>query len=284
MKILVTGATGRVGGQVAAQLAASPSVRVKALSRHPAATVPGAEVVVGDLADPASLDLAGIDAVFLVFPSVQADGAARDLIARLAPRRIVYLSAHGVPEKPDPAAEPNGTIMGSHAYLEGLISDAAPHTFLRSSGFAANTLAWAGQLRRSDTLRWFLPEARRSLVHEADLAAVAVAALTEDGHEGQTYHLTGPQQLSQAEQLATLGSALGRDLRFEEIDADEAAAELFPGQAPEVARSIIKGQSAMVEDPEPRTDEIARLTGDWPRTYATWARDHAADFQRPGRL
>ena len=276
----MTGATGRVGGQVAARLTAHDGVRVKALTRQPGATVPGAETVAGDLADPASLDLSEVDAVFLVFPSIQADAAARDLVRVLTegPRRIVYLSAHGVPETPGPAAEPDGTILGSHAHLESLIAGSgAPHTFLRSSGFAANTLAWAPQLRRSDTLRWIFPEARRALVHEADLADVAVRALTEDGHR-PAYHLTGPEQLTQEEQLAALGEALGRKLRFEEIDPAAAAGELFPGFPPSAVRSIIAGQAAMAAHPEPRTETVARLTGRPARTYADWARDHAADF------
>lgn len=272
MRILVTGATGRVGGQVAAQLALLPGVRVKALTRHPAAAVPGADVVAGDLTDPSSLDLTGVDAVFLVFPSVQADGAARELIAALAPRPIVYLSAHGAV----PSAEPDGSIMGSHGYLEGLIAAAAPYTFLRSSGFAANTLAWAPQLRQGDALRWIFPSARRALVHEADLAAVAVRALTSDEHRGRAYHLTGPEQLTQAEQLATLGAVLGRRLTFEEVPPADAAS-LFP--AP-LAASIVAGQAWLADHPEPVTGEIARLTGRPARTYADWARDHAAAFRR----
>jgi uncharacterized protein YbjT (DUF2867 family) len=272
MRILVTGATGRVGGQVAAQLAAFPDVHVKALTRHPAVTVPGAEMIAGDLTEPSSLNLSDVDAVFLVFPSVQADFAARDLIAALAPRPIVYLSAHGA----SAAAEPDGSIMGSHGYLEGLIAAAAPYTFLRASGFAANTLAWAPQLRRSDTLRWVFPQARRSLVHEADLAAVGVRALTSSGHRGQAYHLTGPAQLTQAEQLAVLGSVLGRSLRYEEVPPDEATS-LFP--AP-LAASIVAGQAHLVDHPEPRTDEIARLTGRPAHSYEDWARDHAASFRR----
>jgi uncharacterized protein YbjT (DUF2867 family) len=272
MRVLVTGATGRVGGQVAAQLAAFPDVRVKALTRHPAATVPGAETTTGDLTDPASLDLSGVDAVFLVFPSVQGDFAARDLIAALAPRPIVYLSAHGA----SPAGSPDGSIMGSHGYLESVIAEAGPHTFLRASGFAANTLAWAPQLRESDTLRWIFPRARRALVHEADLAAVAVRALTSDGHDGRAYHLTGPEQLTQEAQLATLGSVLGRSLRFEEVPPDRAAS-LFPAA---LAPSIVAGQSYLVDHPEPVTDEIARLTGRPAFSYEDWARDHAASFRR----
>jgi uncharacterized protein YbjT (DUF2867 family) len=271
MRLLVTGATGRVGGQVAAQLAAFPHVRLTALTRHPAVTVPGAEMMAGDLTDPSSLDLSDVDAVFLVFPSVRGDFAARDLIAALAPRPIVYLSAHGAAA----TDEPDGSIMGSHGYLEGLIAAAGPYTFLRSSGFAANTLAWAPQLRSSDTLRWIFPQARRSLVHEADLAAVAVQALTSSEHQGQAYHLTGPAQLTQAEQLAILGSVLGRSLRFEEVPPDQAAT-LFP--AP-LAASIVAGQAHFVDHPEPRTDEIARLTGRPPFSYEDWARSASAEFE-----
>jgi len=277
--VLVTGATGRVGGQVAAQLAGVEGVRVRGLSRNP-----GIDVVAGDLSRPDTLGaaLVGVDAVFLVFPSVRADAAARALVATLVrhARRIVYLSAHGVPDEPDQRARPDGGLLGSHAYLEGLIAGAtAEYTFLRSSGFAPNTLAWAAQLHRSDVLRWFLPEARRALVHEADLAAVAVRALTGDGHHGAAYHLTGPEQLTQAEQLAAIGAALGRSLRFEEIDAGEAGTELFPGLPAAVDDAIVAAHAVMVVHPEPVTHTVARLTGRPASPFAPWARDHVDDFR-----
>ncbi|GAB1645988.1 NAD(P)H-binding protein [Krasilnikovia sp. MM14-A1259] len=288
--VLVTGATGRVGGQVAAQLTAAGDVRVRALSRHPATASadlgPDVEIVAGDLAVPETVTgaLAGVDAVFLVFPTVTADAAARELVTTLSRhvRRIVYLSAHGVPTVPDRRAEPDGGILGSHAHLEGLIAaTASEHTLLRASGFAANTLPWAAQIRRSDVLRWILPAAKRALIHEADVAAVGVLALREDGHSGEAYHVTGPEQLTQVEQLAAIGEALGHPLRFEEINADEARTELFPGLPAEVVAAIIAGQASMVEHPEPVTDTVARLTGRPALTFAQWARDHAGDFARP---
>jgi uncharacterized protein YbjT (DUF2867 family) len=222
-----------------------------------------------------------VDAAFLVFPSVTADGAARELVAALTGRvrRVVYLSAHGVPDVPESGAEPDGTILGSHAHLEGLIAaSAAEYTFLRASGFAANTLGWAAQLRRSDVLRWYVPGARRALVHEADLGAVAALALTGDGHDRKAYHLTGPEQLTQVEQLAAIGAALGRTLRFEELDAERAAAELFPTMPPAVAAGIVAAHEAMAAHPEPVTDTVQRLLGRPALTFAWWARDHVEDF------
>lgn len=289
--VLVTGATGRVGGQVAAQLAKNGNVQLRALTRSSTAAASaglpqGVEVVRGDLTSPESLSAAldGVDAVFLVFPSVTADASARNLVATLTKqaRRLIYLSAYGVPNEPATQAEPDGTILGSHAHLEGAIAAAAAeYTFIRASGFATNTLGWADQLRRSNVLRWFLPEARRALVHEADLASVAVRALTEDGHHRMAYHVTGPEQLTQREQLSAIGDAVGRTLRFQEIDADEAATELFAGYPTEIVRSIITGQAAMMDHPEPRTDTVATLTGRPALSFAQWARDHVTDFTGP---
>lgn len=274
---------------MAAQAAAS-GVRTRALTRDPARAAKllgeDVEVVGGDLARPSALAgaLDGVHAVFLVFPSVAADEAAREVVSMLTGRvrRIVYLSSFGVPDEPDPGVEPDGTIVGSHAHLEGLIAaSGAEFTFLRSSGFAANTLGWAEQIRRSDVLRWFHPEARRALVHEADLAAVGVRALTEDGHGRRAYHLTGPEQLTQAQQLRAIGDALGRSLRFEEVDPVQARTELFPDMPAEVASSIIAAHGAMVSHPEQVTDTFELLTGRPARPFAQWARDHAGDFARP---
>jgi len=87
-------------------------------------------------------------------------------------------------------------------------------TFPRSGGFAGNTLAWAPQIRSGDVVRWVYGAAGRSLIHERDIAAVGVRVVTEDGHAGAKYVLTGPQTLTQIEQVHTIGAAVGRPLRF----------------------------------------------------------------------
>lgn len=279
--ILVTGATGRVGGQVVAQLAGT-GARVRALARNPA-RVTGGEPTVGDLTRPDTLGpaLSGVDAAFLVFPSVTGDPAAAALVKALTATvpHVVYLSAHGVPDVPVPDATPDGTILGSHAHVEGLLAASSAATFLRASGFAANTLGWAPQIRAGDVLRWFHPDARRALVHEADLAAVAVRCLLGELPGGGRHHLTGPEQLSQREQLAAVGAALGRALRFEALAPEHAARELGAEFPPGMAEKIVAGQAAFVETPEPMTREVAELTGRPARTYAEWVRDHVADFR-----
>src|SRR3954469_3254168 len=290
MVVLVTGATGRVGRQVVIQLIQT-GVRVRALTRDPISAASqfgvGApiEVVGGDLADPGSLKsvVAGVEAVFLVFPSVAADHSAPGLVATLAAEvdRVVYLSAAGVTDEPrQEGPGQDGTGMGSHAYLERLLaSSGARWTFLRSSGFAANTLMWADQLRRSDTLRWFYGDARRALIHERDLAEVGVRALLDAEHDGERHHLTGPESLTQREQLDAIGEANGRHLHFEELDPGTAAKELFASAPPRMAHSILEAHASFVAQPEPVTDTVARVTGHAALSFAQWAREHAADFR-----
>lgn len=279
MTVLVTGATGKVGGQ-AVTLLRDGGVPVRALVRDPAsARLPdGVEVARGDLGEPGGLAdaLSGVDSVFLVFPTLQADDAADELITTLAKqvRHVVYLSAIGADENAE-------GILGSHGRLESLIKDSGTSwTFLRPGGFAANTLGWAEQIRAGDVVRWFHGAAGRAPIHERDIASVGVRALTEDGHLGVTYRLTGPEQLTQAEQVHIIGEAIGRPLRFAELDPETAKQELFPGMPPEFASSIVDGHGHMVTHPEEVTRTVEQVTGRPALTFRRWAEDHAADFTR----
>lgn len=276
--ILVTGATGTVGREVVSILTARGE-KVRAVSRNPAdAGLPAeVEVVAADLADPASLvpHLDGVDAVFLIWPFTDpavarttAPEVARTIAARVP--RIVYLSAQ--------AAEQPETFWGLvERAIEG---SGAEWTFLRPVGFAANTLAWAGQLRTGDVVRWPYGAAGRALVHERDLAEVAVAALTSDGHTGARYPLTGPETLTQEEQVRTIGRVVGRELRWSEMPLPEARQMLSAAFGdPAFADLALGSWAAYVDAPEQVTDTVARLTGHPARTYAQWVADHAATFR-----
>ncbi|MFB9876479.1 NAD(P)H-binding protein [Planobispora siamensis] len=284
--ILVTGATGKVGGQVVSLLleAGAP---VRALVRDPASAVLpyGVEVAAGDLADPASLDAAlkGAGSVFLLWPTLAADHAAPATIGVIAgsARRIVYLSANGVPEEaPDDPPRELGGIIGSHALIERLIArSGAEWTFLRPTGFAANTLGWADQIREDGVVRAPFGRAARSLIHERDIAAVAARVLTEEGHSGARYVLTGPRAVSQIEQAHAIGEAIGREVRFEEVPAETAREQMLAawGDAPTVD-GMLRAWAKMAEEPEPVTATVEEITGTPARTFREWAADHAADF------
>jgi|GEM_PF-148444 len=280
-RILVTGATGNVGRQVVSQLVGM-GAGVRAFVRDPAAALPaGVEAVRGDLSMPETLEAAleGVDSVFLLWPFFAAEGAPSvvEAIAKHA-RRIVYLSSEGVRDGTEEQADP---INGFHADIEGLIERSSLEwTFLRSAGLAANALGWADEIRSGDVVREPHRASARSPVHERDVAAVAVRALTEDGHGGARYLLTGPEVLTKAEQVCAIGEAIGRSLRFEEVAAEEARdGWIAAGLPPAVADGIFGAHARFVEEPEPVTATVGELTGTPARTFRQWARDHAGDFR-----
>ena len=275
--IVVTGGTGRVGQQVVAQLR-ERNLKVRVVSRRPGQPQAGVETAAADLADPASLELAlrGADALFLLWPFTSAELTATlaPQVAKLAARhvtRIVYLSAQ-------PAAERPGSFW---ALTERAIEDSgATWTFLRPAGFASNTLMWADQIRAGDVVRWPFGAAARTLIDERDIAAVAVRALTGDGHAGARYLLSGPAVLTQAEQLAAIGRALGRDLIWEELPRAQAQQALTAAWGdPGFAASALDAWERFVTHPEVVTSTVRDLTGVPARTFADWAAANAGAFR-----
>jgi uncharacterized protein YbjT (DUF2867 family) len=267
--IFVIGATGKVGRQVVyGLLEREAAVRALARDADDAGLPRGVEVVCGDLSDPQGLaeHLDGVHAVFLVWPFLSAEGAGEvvDTLARDA-RRIVYLSAEAAGRRPD----------SFWASVEHAIERTATDwTFLRPTGFAANTLMWADQIRESGVVRWVYGQAARSLIDERDIAAVAVRALTEDGHDGARYVLTGPETLTQAEQAHAIGDALGQTVRWEELSR-----EGVQDQLDGVPDGALDTWASFVETPEIVTMTVEEVTGSPARTFAEWARDHAQAFR-----
>ncbi len=272
----MTGPTGNVGRHVVSQLTAA-GLEVRALVRDPARAPEGVEAVKGDLFAPETLEpaLEGVESVFLIWPGFAAATAAPvvKLVAAHA-RRIVYLSA----DVEDLADDERPTLF--HQEIERLIRHTGlSWTFLRPGGFAANTLGWAEQIRQG-VVRWPYGEARRALIHEKDIAAVAVHVLTSAGHGGARYVLSGPEQLTQAEQARIIGEVVGREVRWEEMPPDEAREWLLGswGEATFVDGALATWRS-FVDAPERVTDTVPRLLGRPALTFREWAGDHAGDFR-----
>jgi uncharacterized protein YbjT (DUF2867 family) len=189
-----------------------------------------------------------------------------EVIARHA-KRVVYLSALGA--------------SGFYADIERLVEQTGlDHTFLRAGGFATNTLEWSAAIRANEVVRLPYAQAARSLVHEYDLAAVAARALTEDGHAGAAYDLTGPEVLTQADQLRVIGDVTGKRVLWQEIPRDVARREMIEqGWPEEFADSGLSHWEHIVTHPEPVTKVVEQVTGAPARTYRQWVEDHADAFR-----
>ena len=129
-------------------------------------------------------------------------------------------------------------------------------------------------------MRWFHGAARTAPVHERDIAAVAVRALCDEGHERGDYVLTGPESLTQRELLAAIGDAIGRKLVFEEVSPDLARREVLASWPGWVADMLMSAYAAAVDRPALVTSAIEDVTGTPARTFRQWAADHAAGWMR----
>jgi uncharacterized protein YbjT (DUF2867 family) len=142
----------------------------------------------------------------------------------------------------------------------------------------SNTLRWLDQLAVGDVVRLQFPEVPISTIHPDDIADVAVAALTEDGHAGVAYRLSGPVALRPAEQLAIVSEAIGRPLQAYELSPEETHDELFASMPAKYAEAIEAFYRDGIIDETTVTTDVEKATGHAPRTLQQWARENAALF------
>jgi uncharacterized protein YbjT (DUF2867 family) len=251
------------------------------LTRRPeTARLPaGVEVVQGDLTDLASLPaaLAGVSAVFL-FPAPESGPGFVTAATAAGVSRVVMLSSAAVQD--DVEQQPN-MIAAYHAEVERAVEGSGLEwTLVRPGGFATNTLQWAPQIRSTEVVYGPFAGATTAPIHEADIAAVAVAALTTDGHAGAKYPITGPESLTQADQVKIIGEVIGRPLRYEEIPP-EAAREQMAGRFPaSVIDTLLSFYASSVGQPARRTDGVVeQVLGRPPKTFREWVIDHVDDFR-----
>ncbi|GGS19385.1 MULTISPECIES: NmrA family NAD(P)-binding protein [Streptomyces] len=278
--ILVTGATGAVGREVAGLLAAAGPVRI--LARRPERLTvrgDGVEVVEGAYGDRPALDraLEGVSSVFLVTnsPTEPDDERVAGAAAAAGVRHLVKLSMMAVEE---PGAD-DFITRWQRRNEETIRASGVPWTFVRPRTFMSNTLSWAPGIRSAGVVRALYGDAPVACVDPRDVAAVAVAVLTGAGHEGRTYAVSGPEAITAREQTAQLSRVLGRPLRFEELSLDAARAALlakYPRPAAEAFLESAERQRAGAKAAVVPT--VEELTGCQARPYRTWAADHADAF------
>ena len=280
--MLVTGATGRVGRAVVDQLT-DAGVRVRALTRRPeaAATLPAhVEVVIGDLTVPESLDaaLSGVSAVFLVWTAPLATVPA--VVERLAAhaRRVVFLSSPH--QTPHPFFRQPNPMAVLHADIERAIAGAGlESTIIRPGMFASNTVSWwAPAIRGGSAVQWPYAAAETAPVDDRDVAAVAARTLYEDGHAGRDYVLTGPESLSQEEQVSIIGEVLGRRIEFQELSPDEFRSETAGTWPRPVVDMLLAAWGATIGTRAFVTSSVSDILGSPPRSFRQCAADNAAAF------
>lgn len=296
----MTGATGNIGRCVVDRLVGAGQ-RVRAMTRDPqtARLAAGVEVVYGDFERPDTWPevLDGVDRVYL-FPFAYcvpesgtgfADAAVRAGVSRFV---VHSAAAAGFAPGDDPGEATLSALRRhlaeerqAHRGLELMVeATEVEWTHVRPGLLAVNALGWAERIRAERVVREPYGTAGYPVVHEADVAEVAVAALLTDAHVGAAYTITGPAKVSQAEQVRAIGVATGEEIRFTELTPEQARAQWLRDGLPEefadwrieLLADSVDGTGAL-----PPTDTFQRITGRPPRTFAQWALDHAADFRPP---
>lgn len=279
MKVLVTGATGHVGRHVVAQLAEAGH-EVVALTRQSDAVFPsGVTAAHGDLLSPESIPFDAVARMYL-FPEPR---TATEVVTRARAAgvsRIVTLSSGAVT---------GGFDTDFQLPVEQAVeASGLEWTHLRPGDFASNTLRlWGPMIRAERLVRYPAPNAPSLAIHEADIAAVAVAALLEDGHTNRWYDLTGPEVITRREQVAAISRALGEKVGFEEVGADEARTILRAqgGWAAANADFLLGFTNYSTDGPSFADVDwnplptVAEVLGRPAKTYAEWAQDNAAAFR-----
>jgi uncharacterized protein YbjT (DUF2867 family) len=280
--ILITGASGNVGAEVLKQIVQTGSkVRAafQSLSKAPPPS-PGLEIAVVDYNQPDTLRdaLKDVNRVFLVGPPTAQlpalERKATDVIAQSDVQQLVKLSAMGGREATFPRQH-----MESEDYIR---SSGVPYTFLRPNGFMQNVINYSGPtIRTQNAFYGSEGDGQVSQIDIRDIAAVAVKTLTEDGHVGNTYTLTGPQALTNSEIAQILSDTLGREIRFINLPPAQFKEALLSAGAPEwnadalldLQRLYREGKAATV------TRDVKQVLGREPISFAQFSRDYAVAFK-----
>jgi uncharacterized protein YbjT (DUF2867 family) len=283
--ILITGASGNIGREVLKQIAQTGAhVRAAFQSPSKAAAPAGVEIATVDYNQPDTLRAAlkDVDRVFLVGPPTAElpalERKAVDVIGQSEVRQVVKLSAMGGREAIFPR---------QHAESEDyILSSGVRYTFLRPNGFMQNIVNYnAPTINTQNAFYGTEGDGRVSQIDIRDIAAVAVKVLTEDGHVGKAYTLTGPQALNNTEVAQMLSDVLGREIRFMDLPSAQLKQALLPAGIPEwnanalldLQRLYREGKAAAV------TRDVEEILGRKPTSFSKFLQDYRDAFQARGQ-
>lgn len=285
MKILVIGGTGHVGAEVVKELKRRDA-DVRVLARKPdVKSIPGAEMVVGDLLDPVSIDkaLQGVDKLYLL-NAVTPDELTQGLIAYdLAKKRklahIVYHSVFRVEHFKD---VPH---FASKLAIESALREFdVPFTIIRPNYFFQNDAAFKDILTKMSVYPNPLGLVGISAVDIRDIAEAAAITLMSDKHFGRTYNVSGPAILSGPKAASIWSQVLGKEIKYagDNLDAfEEQMRQHAPSWAAFDIRMMFQGyleRGFVAEDGDAAT--LTKLLGHEPRAYEDFAHETFREWQK----
>lgn len=278
--ILITGATGNVGKELALQLwERGESLRVFTRDARKVEHLdPGIERCVGDLDKPETLEPAfeGVQRVFLATFQAQQDINAIEAARRAGIQQIVKLSSLE-------ASKPHLKIGRWHREREEIIeASGLGWTFLRPGMFMTNTIEWwAETIKKQGAVYFPGGKGRVAPIDPRDVAVVAAVALTQPGHLGKIYELTGPELLSIDDMAQVIGRVLGRTIKYVNVPLFAARVQmLLSGMEGELVGALMEVANELRNDRGAQlTDTVELISGRRARTFEAWCRENSRAFQ-----
>ncbi len=283
--ILVTGATGNNGVELIKELfARHAAVRAFVRSRAQAQTIayPGVELVEGDFNRPATFTAAlkGVDRLFLLMPSSAKVEEQQllfvDAARRSGVRHIVKLSQYGA------ALNSAGRFQRYHAAVEEYIRESGlAYTFLRPNLFMQGLLQFRSTIVSQGKFFGAAGNAKVSAVDVRDIASVAATTLTESGHEGETYEITGPEALTHYQMAEELTEVTHRQVNYVDLPPAALLQSLLDLGMPEWQAAGLVEEYSIYRNGEAAevTDAVLEVTGAAPRSFSEFAQDYSAMFR-----
>jgi len=276
--ILVTGISGRVGGALARHLL-QLGQQVGGLVRDPKqlnALPSGVVGFVGDFDDPSSTKTAmkNADSLYLLCGMARIEGLY-DVAKKSGVRHVVQLSGAAVLAREGSNAISRFMIEAERAAEQSGID----YTFLRPLSFMSNALRWAGQVRSGNQVRLPFESVPEALIDPYDIGRVAATILSSpEEHVGKAYRLSGPQALRPSDCVKTIAEVLNRKIEFIALSNDEARKQMSEAMPQEIVEAFLDLYTGTAPEETAADENVERITGTPPRTFAIWAQENRASF------